>query len=132
MIMATTIALVEAIVKYINDSFDELSAYPYHSKLTDDEKTKALESNIIVTTPKSAGTGVDIPGLRSVIMTEAYSSTVQADQISGRLREYAKDKKTCYVELVDRGFGKVLRMYQSRLPVFKNKCTKLLSINLDK
>ena len=132
MIMATTINLVEAISKFINDSYEDISAYPYHSKLTDDEKTKALSSNVIVTTPKSAGTGVDIPGLRVVIMCEAYSSTVQADQISGRLREFAKDKKTCYVELVDRGFTKVLKMYQSRLPVFKKKCTKLLTIDIDK
>lgn len=132
MIMATTISLVESIVKFINDSYEDVSAYPYHSKITDEEKEKALSSNVIVTTPKSAGTGADIPGLRVVIMTEAYSSNVQADQISGRLREYAKDKQTCYVEFIDRGFTKVLKMYQGRLPVFKKKCTKLLTIDIDK
>lgn len=131
MIMCTTISLVDSVVKFINDSYEDLSAYPYHSKISDEDKTKALSSNIIVTTPKSAGTGVDIPGLRAVIMCEAYSSNVQADQISGRLREYAKDKKTCYVELVDRGFPKVLKMYQQRLLVFKKKCTKLGTIDID-
>lgn len=130
LILSSTIDLVDKITDFLNKSFDDLSVSSYHSKLTEDEKDKALQSDIISTTPKSAGTGVDIKKLRTVIMCEAYSSTVQADQVSGRLREYSDNDSTFYVELVDTGFKKVYNMYRGRLSVFKKKCSKLLSINL--
>ena len=131
LILSSTIDLVDKITDFLNKSFDDLSVSSYHSKLTEDEKDKAIQSDIISTTPKSAGTGVDIKNLRTVIMCEAYSSTVQADQVSGRLREYSDSDSTFYVELVDTGFKKVYNMYKGRLPVFKKKCSKLLSINLN-
>lgn len=132
LILSSTIDLVDKITDFLNKSFEDLSVSSYHSKLTEDEKEKAIQSNIISTTPKSAGTGVDIKGLRTVIMCEAYSSTVQADQVSGRLREYSDSESTFYVELVDVGFKKVYSMYKSRLSVFKKKCSKLLSIDMRK
>lgn len=130
MIMSSTIDSVELIKHYLNERYSDLTISAYHSKVSSEEKEKALEADIICTTPKSAGTGVDIPGLRTVIMAESYSSTVQADQVSGRLREYSDHDKTFYVELVDVGFTKVFSMYKKRLTIFKKKCAKVLSINL--
>lgn len=130
MILSSTIDLVEKITKFINDSYDDITACSYHSKMSEEQKMKALESDIISTTPKSLGTGADIKGMRTVIMCEAYSSTVQADQVSGRLREYSDTHSTFYVELVDVGFKKVYAMYKGRLPVFKKKCSKLLSVDI--
>ena len=63
-------------------------------------------------------------------MTEAYSSKVQAEQASGRLREYSPNDYTFYVELVDIGFKKVYEMYKKRLPVFKKKCVKVMELNI--
>ena len=77
------------------------------------------------------GTGVHIDGLRITIMTESYSSDVQADQTSGRLREFNDTDYTFYVELVDEGFKKVKEMYKKRLPVFKKKCYKILEIDYE-
>jgi len=130
MILSSKIDSTEAIRDYLNDRFPELSVSTYHSKLSPADKQKALGSDIISTTPKSAGTGVDIPGLRTVIMAESYSSVVQADQVSGRLREYSDHDNTFYVEFVDTGFDKVYSMYKKRLPLFKKKCAKILSIQL--
>jgi len=88
----------------------------------------ALTSDIISSTPKSTGTGSDIPGLRILIMTEPYSSAITANQISGRLREYSSSEYTFYIELVDRGFGRVYDMYKKRLKHFKTKCVKILEL----
>ena len=132
MVLSSSIEQVEKITKFINDSFDELTVGSYHSKMSNDEKEKSLQADIISTTPKSLGTGADIHGLRTVVMCEAYSSTVQADQVSGRLREYSSKDSTFYVELVDVGFKKVYKMYRNRLTVFKKKCSKLLSIDINK
>lgn len=130
MIMSSKIDSTEIIKDFINDNFPNLSVSTYHSKLSSDEKEKALSADIISTTPKSSGTGVDIPGLRTVIMAESYSSTVQADQVSGRLREFSDHDNTFYVELVDVGFTKVYSMYKKRLPLFKKKCAKVLTLQL--
>jgi len=130
LILSTTIELVEKITEYIKDYLPEYNVASLHSKLTDFAKEQAMNADIISTTPKSAGTGVDIKGLRTVIMTEAYSSKVQADQIPGRLREYSDSDNTFYVELIDRGFPYAYTMYTKRLPVFKKKCKKILTIDL--
>ena len=130
MIISTTIDNTEEIKKFVENIYENKSVSVYHSKISEEEHEKALTADVISTTPKSAGTGLDIPGLRTVIMTESYSSTVQADQTSGRLREYSENDYTFYVELVDIGFKRVYDMYKKRLPVFKKKCVKVLSINL--
>lgn len=52
----------------------------------EDPKTTLYESDITVSTLMSAGTGVDIPGLRTVIMTVAIGSKQKNDQALGRLR----------------------------------------------
>ena len=132
MILSTKTSQVDSIKKFIDDNYNGIRASTFHSKIADDDKSNAFDADIICTTPKSAGTGADIPGLRTVIMCESYSSNVQADQVSGRLREYSKTDNTFYVELVDIGFPKVYKMYRGRLPVFKKKCLKILNIDLTK
>lgn len=130
LVLITTIEGVETVKKFIDDNYDDLSVSSFHSKSTGEMKDKAFEADIICTTPQSAGTGADIPGLRVCIMCESYASTVEAEQVSGRLREYSESDDTYYVELVDVGFPRVNNMWKKRLPVFKRKCKKLLSLDL--
>lgn len=132
LILSSTIDSVEKIKKFVDDSYDDMSVSSYHSKVVGDDRDKAFSADIICTTPKSAGVGVDIPGLRVVIMCEAYSSEIEADQVSGRLREFNKSDDTYYVELIDIGFPTVTKMWKRRLTIFKKKCKKLLSIDLSK
>lgn len=131
-ILSTKISQIDKIHEFISKRFENLTVSTYHSKISDSDKIKALEADVICTTPKSLGTGADITSLRTVIMCEAYSSTVQADQVSGRLREYSSTDNTFYVELVDIGFPKVYKMFKSRLSVFKKKCLKILSVDISK
>lgn len=76
------------------------------------------EYDVICATPKMLGTGSDIKGLRKVINTEPMRSKTNSLQLIGRLREYAPDKDTYYVELVDKGFSSVLSMYNDRRRLF--------------
>jgi len=130
LILCTTIDGVEKIKKFINDAYDDISVSSYHSKIVGEDRDKAFTADIICTTPQSSGVGADISGLRVVIMCESYSSEIEAEQVSGRLREYSKDDDTFYVELVDIGFPKVYKMWKARLTIFKKKCKKLLSLDL--
>lgn len=130
LILSTTIELVDKITEFIKEHFPDYSVASLHSRIDNADRDSVMDADIISSTPKSAGTGVDIKGLRTVIMTEAYSSKVQADQIPGRLREYSESDKTFYVELIDRGFPHVYTMYCRRLPVLKKKCKKILTVDL--
>lgn len=132
MVLTSTIDAVEKIKDFIDENYKDLSVSSYHSKLSDEDKEKSFIADIICSTPKSAGTGADIPGLRTVIMCESYASEIQAEQVSGRLREYSSTDSTFYVELIDIGFPKVYKMWRNRLPFFKKKCTKLASIDISK
>lgn len=118
--------------EYIEKCHPDKKVMTWNSQVSDEEKAKIVETDIISSTPKSLGTGSDIHGLRFMIMTEPYTSSVTANQVSGRLREYGPDTFTFYVELVDIGFPKVVDMYKKRLKVFKKKCVSVNEIDYDK
>lgn len=128
LIMMSKINATEAVRDYLTEIFKDKTVGLYNSTVSDDEKEKALESDIISSTPKSMGTGTDVPGLRIAINVEPYSSTVIANQAAGRLREYSPDAYTFYIELVDQGFPDIVKMYKRRLPVFKKKCKEILEL----
>lgn len=92
--------------------------YPAYSTCvyyTGNKRDDFKEFGIICATPKMLGTAIDIPGLRVVINLEPTRSTVNTTQIFGRLREFAPDKDTYYIELVDKAFPNVWDMYKVRL-----------------
>lgn len=93
----------------------------------DDAKTNA---DIICSTIKSCGTGVDIKGLRCIINLEPFSSNITSNQLSGRLREYAKDKDTYFFDLIDIAFPTCERQYKTKLTYLKKKCKKIQIMNI--
>lgn len=98
-----------------------------HSKNSDDHNEDAkVNANIIISTMKSVGTGTDIKGLRVLINTEPYASSIIANQMSGRLREYAPDKDTYYFDLVDVSISRCYEMYKIRLRFLKKKCKEIV------
>lgn len=130
LILAAKTDLADMIRDFIKEHYSEKSVRSYHSKVSPDEKIKALEADIICSTSKSFGTGVDIPNLRVIIMTESYASKVLAQQVSGRLRRIDGYDHCFYCELIDIGFRRVFDMYRSRLPVFKSKCGKVAHVDI--
>jgi len=133
LILATTTETCSIIRKFVETIIPYKIVKEYHTKASKEDRETALtDAEIICSTPKSAGTGTDIFGLRVVINTEAYSSKVTANQVAGRIREYSPTDNTYYVELVDKGFSSVYKMYTRRLPVFKRKCLKISTLDFDK
>lgn len=59
----------------------------------------AMESDIILATSMSMGTGVDVQNLAAVINFDQYSSPIINEQIVGRLRD--RGKETWYVDICD-------------------------------
>ena len=131
LILTSTIDTCETLRDFIHNLYPSKVVTVYHSKISKEDRLKAFDADIICSTPQSAGTGTDIPGLRVLINCEAYSSKVTADQIPGRLREFNETDNTYYVELVDTGFKAVYGMYERRLPTIKRKCLKALTLDYD-
>lgn len=102
-----------------------------NSKHSKEENNEAKQSDIICSTIKSCGTGVDIGGLRCIINLEPFSSQITANQLAGRLREYAKDKDTYFFDLIDTAFPSCERQYKTKLSYLKKKCKEIQVFKYD-
>lgn len=78
-------------------------------------KQQALDKLIILSTTKSCGAAMDIPGLKlTIVLAEPFKSPVIAAQSLGRTREYNTD----YIEIVDNGFKRLYQFYKSKQKIF--------------
>lgn len=120
-IYITSIDAIDTMKLWLIEDFgiDESDIGRYHSKVPKAEKERAKnECKYILTTISSLGTGKNIPGLTTIIDTEAFSSNNTARQLPGRLRNI-KGKKLYYIKLVNTGYRKFMNQVKSVKPVFK-------------
>ena len=118
-------------VDTIADKVEEYLGEPVgrvYSRHSQKQNQEALSRNIISSTIKSVGEGVDIKGLRILINLEPIGSAALADQVRGRLREYAPDKDTYYFYPVDTTLEETRGMLKRILPVMKRKCKKIYMV----
>jgi hypothetical protein len=125
LIMLSKIEPCNILYHFLIELFPDSKIAIYNSSIPHEIRKLALEAEIIVSTPKSLGIGVDIDGLRYVINTEQYSSKIKGNQVAGRLRYLGKDIVSHYIEVVDIGFKYAYNLYRKRKPIFKEKCTSL-------
>lgn len=83
LIFCASTALCEYLARKLQERHPDFSVSFYTAK---SPKSDLYEKDIVVTTPKSAGTGVDIKNLSHAFNTVSIGSTKQAFQILGRLR----------------------------------------------
>lgn len=84
-----TIDMCTDIASVLKDAYPHLKV----SRYTEEEDASVLDTHdIIVATPKSAGTAVDIKKLQIVISFVMRNSTQAVEQMIGRLRQLKTDK----------------------------------------
>lgn len=83
LIFAAFVEFCTYLTKYLQRKIPELKVGRY---VSEDDYVTLLANDISVSTILSAGTGVDIPGLREVIMTTSIDSMQANEQAKGRLR----------------------------------------------
>ena len=79
--------------------FSKLSCVSIDGSMSMSEKRKALESDIIVSTTMSMGTGIDIQNLGSIVNFDQYSSPITNEQVIGRARD--RGKEVYYIDICD-------------------------------
>jgi len=131
MIFIPLIEAVDRVAEKLRKEFPDKTLGVYHSKVPRDEKDDATRKDIIVTTIKSCGTGRDIPGLRVLICLEPYASTVQAQQIIGRLRPYGDKKLTYFFDVIDTSIPTLAFWFRARFKKIETLVHSVIYINLD-
>lgn len=128
------VPLIEAVddvtEKLIKD-YPDKKIMAMHSKMNKRDKGDFSKHDLIITTIKSAGTGLDIPGLRVVINTENYASKITAHQSIGRLRPY-KDKETYYFDIVDICVANNNYYFRARFKKIQTLVKKVIYLDMNK
>ena len=119
-IFAATVELCTIITKYLQKGHTDYKVTRYTAT---DEYEVIEQSDIIVSTLKSAGTALDIPGLRTVIMTNATDSKQENIQALGRLRKLKDwpDVAPEFLYLVCQDIAKHLRYHENKIATFRDK-----------
>ena len=129
LILVASIEGCNLVKSYVQNRYPDENVTVLHSKVDKDKRELAMEGSIIISTIQSFGTGVDLRGLRFCINTIPYSSTVTADQLSGRLREYDSESYSIYVDMIDKGFVEIESMRKRRHKVLADKCNSISVLN---
>lgn len=129
LILSPKIETVHYLAKFIGDITGERCG-----TICSDNSKEVNEMNCncryISSTAKSAGTGVDIKGLRILIDLEPVASKLYMDQIRGRLREYSKDKDTFLFIPVDTTLPQVDGMINKLVPSMRKKAKQVIKKNM--
>lgn len=110
------------IYRQLQPYLDGRSISYIHYKIPEEERELAKESDVIVSTIDSCGTGKNISKLRSVINLTPFSSEITTNQLSGRLREYSPTEDTFFWDLIDIGFPACEHQYTVKKKYLKKKC----------
>ena len=111
--------------------FPEKKIGTIHSRQSKAENDKAkAESDIIVSTISSCGTGFDWKGLAKLITFAQYQSWILADQISGRLRVRDDGLETYMWDIVDADVKQLRAWANSRADVERRKSTTFKVIDM--
>lgn len=102
------ILVLVPLIDIIDRILDAMKKDPFFSRYTIagidgsmplSKRREAMESDFILSTSLSMGTGVDVQNLGVVVNFDQYSSSIIGEQIFGRLRD--RGKETYYVDVCD-------------------------------
>jgi superfamily II DNA or RNA helicase len=123
LVLFSTIEATELYYEHIKRIYPDKIFSLVNSTAPQELRDNVHVADIIVSTPKSLGVGIDIKGLRFIINTEPYSSKITANQVPGRLRPISATEDSGYIEIVDNGFPIVVQSYKKRLRYIREKCS---------
>jgi len=120
MIFADTIEMCTYLTSFIKPRLTDLTVNRF---VGEDPDEYLYESDVIITTPKSAGTAVDIKGLKVTLLTSAIGSRQLNAQILGRLRKLRgfEDNVPRFFYLVCEDIDSHVKYHERKLATFSDK-----------
>lgn len=113
----STVDMCTVVTNKFKSIYKDYKVYRYTG---DDDYQEMLESDIIISTPGSTGTGIDIPGLITAIQTVSIGDHQLNIQAAGRLREI-KGKDVLYVCLQAENIAKQQQLKMKRLNSLRDR-----------
>ena len=113
-VFAASINMCTIITDYLTQRYKHLEVSRFVEK---DPYSNLMESDIVVSTIGSAGTGKDIPNLNAVIMTTSVASPVANLQTLGRLRKLA-DRDVSFYYLYSDAIPKHVDYHKRKMDLF--------------
>lgn len=101
LLLVPLISIIERVIEMMENDpfFRQYSFAGVDGSMPISTKRQAMESDFILSTSLSMGTGVDVQNLAAVINFDQYSSPIIGEQIFGRLRD--RGKETWYFDVAD-------------------------------
>lgn len=128
LILLPTVEVVDMFHAIVSDMFPRKVVARVHSKV----KIPSLEilkreSDIIVSTIKSTGTGFDWKGLAKLVVADQYKSPILCSQVVGRLRRRADKRPTYMWDIVDADIRQ-LRVWANARANIERKVSKKFEV----
>lgn len=127
-ITTNTINSVEKFADLASEWYPNWKCQKVHSQMKDRDSIDLEEANLISCTSKYLGTGADIKGLRILIAAEPMKSSINIEQLIGRLRPYYNEDgeqlDTVMFLLVDVGFRSCRDRFEQTKHVFQKLAKK--------
>lgn len=126
-IFASSIKMCDAMTKFLKRKYGH--RFDIRRYCEDDPYENAIEPDIRVTTIQSMGTAIDIPGLRTVILTNAISSVQANIQVLGRLRKLP-DRDVRFVFLTNEDIRQHVLYARRKKELFTGRVKSYKSLRL--
>ena len=124
LILLPSTEVVDMFHAIVSDMFPKLTVARVHSKVKiPNMAVLKKDSDIIVSTVKSTGTGFDWKGLSKLILCDQFKSPILCSQVVGRLRRRDDNKPTYMWDLVDSDI-KQLRVWANSRAEVERKVSK--------
>lgn len=118
LIFAGSIEFCTVLTNFLKKAFPQHSVERY---VEDDPYENLMKPDIRVSTVISAGTAVDIPGLKAAILTTAISSTASNLQSLGRTRVMADGQNPYFVWFVCENIPKHIEYHEKKRQVLEKR-----------
>lgn len=118
LIFCATVKLCELLRDYLRHEYPDMVV---NTAVGKDPESNKYESDIIVSTPKSCGTGTDIPLLRTAIRLDSDSSEPETEQRLGRLRKLASGNTPEFVDVYNGCLSRHNAHFATRAKIYSRK-----------
>jgi superfamily II DNA or RNA helicase len=117
-----TINASEKMAKFVKMLFPDKNVGALNSSHSRSENEQTMKTaDIIVSTSKSSGTGLDIKGLSVCLTAEQYKSPILAEQIFGRLRVRDDGQDTYFYDITDLASRQLVNWRNARMDVMRKR-----------
>jgi len=117
LILVGLVDFAEMVSQWIINAYPELKCIVFVDK-TDESVLEDSNTDIIISTIGSCGTGRDIEGLRTMILFTSFSSSTSTYQTIGRLRKMEDTPE--FVYMVNRSVDPHVRHCRTRRSIYKD------------